>query len=153
MVDNCSFTGKVAEIIPESVYQGRTYTQDVVFQLGNNIDLRVSDASEKCSEKMIGETVEFGLRGISVQNVAKGEAGEFELKPVDVGYSSGISFISGRVTARNLDNDQSVGVSCGFGEIELELVVDQADFIKCISIGDFITAETISEVYLSCIRH
>lgn len=153
MAENCSFAGKMVKIIPGSIYQGRIYTQDVIFELENNTHLRVSDGSKKCSEKMIGEKVEFGLRGISVQNVAEGEAGKFELKPVDVGYSSGIAFISGRVTARNPDNDQSLVVSCGIGEIELELAVDQVDFIKCISMGDFITAETISEVYLSCIRH
>lgn len=150
MTEDGLMMGKVTKIISGSTYGGRIYTQEVVIELLDGSELRVSDANRKCSEEMIGEPRQFGLQGISIQEIRKNEEDEFTLIPVDVNLSSGISILKGRLEAFCYEggDNSALLVSFGSGEIELELGVEQGHLLNGVSVGDFITAENISEVYL-----
>ena len=47
--------GRIIDLISVSVYQDRTYEQNIIFQLENGLNLVISDIDMQCKKENIGE--------------------------------------------------------------------------------------------------
>lgn len=68
--------GKITAIIPVSVYENKVYTQDIILELEDGIQIEIDDSVKKIRNDEIGEVKCIQVRTFTVQPIIKNKKNE-----------------------------------------------------------------------------
>lgn len=65
--------GKIAEIIPVSVYENKVYTQDIILELEDGVKIEIDDSMKKCNNDDVGKIKCMQIHAHVVKPIIKNE--------------------------------------------------------------------------------
>lgn len=119
--------GKLVEIIPVSVYENKVYTQNIIFELENNNEIKVFDPVKKCKENMKGKKLGIKIHVSTVQPIIKNEEKDMKIVPHSFEYGP-YADIYGYIEKITKDKQEYlVALNAGIGKVILYTDEKQID--------------------------
>lgn len=141
---NVGLKACIINIIPVSVYLGKTYTQDVIIKLDTSQKLVLDDAKKLCKEEYLGKTTQLIILIYVFNSIKKIETEALKIIPtlINHNYQGPYADIYGYIediilTANEKKEEDFPHAVLNVGTGKLILFLDN-EYIKLVNKGDYI---------------